>query len=391
MRMDDIAPAAGKKFAQLEQAVNKKAAEYARQGGGIQLREEVWLALWEMRSTLFCAKAVRGYRSFSPSALYETGEEFLEEVLLEAIPQLLEGYAKEQGGAPAPPPFMKYFNACFPRKVYDAYSKIQDNSPHAFLVVRAREARVYQEPREGALIPGDSLKKGMVRRILGRVSDGKEEWIKTKQRLHGRTVYVRGAEVECCEKVAPADIDSIGENVDDPDLSQQPGGRMMLSGIYEEYILALLSLVEQLYARAPAQGGKGLSRRYCFQLLYTETLLDKLKGIYDAIGDVRATHEREALSVAETGLLDYLLTKECRTFSSIAVTPLHSQRHFTYLHTASTQPVRIPVASIIYAHFLVDIQGIHRKLDSIPPSISKYRAEFNRQYALLCGADQVRR
>lgn len=160
----------------------------------------------------------------------------------------------------------------------------------------------------------------------------------------------------------------------------------MISDTHDDYILSLLSLAGQLYARTQARRNKGFCKEYCFQLLYTEKLLDKLKKIYDTIGDipVRAAHERRAISVAETDLLDYLLTDICRTFSAIAATPLRTKRDFAYLKKDSDEEITFPVDGIIYVHFLIDIKGLDRKPDSIPPSISKYRKEFNEQYALFC-------
>lgn len=65
----------------------------------------------------------------------------------------------------------------------------------------------------------------------------------------------------------------------------------LLSDLYDDYILSLLSLVGQLYARTQARDRQGLTRKYGFCLLYTEKLLNKLKQIYDATGDVRTAHE----------------------------------------------------------------------------------------------------
>lgn len=371
-------------FAALEQKVNAQAIEYVQQGKSIRIREQIWLSLWEMRSILFGTKKIRGYRNFPPSSLYETGEEFLTEVFLKSVPQALDSYAKTNADMPQPRPFMKYFEVCFVGKVYDAYGNIQDNALHDFIVVREPTVQVYQEPREDALIPGTFLRRGMERRILGQISDGKQDWIKTKIKNHGQTVYVKKAEVECCDRASVVNMDDVAE----PEAPGRPDDQIMLSNIYEEYILTLLSLVEQLYSRTQAPSDNGLNKKYCFKLLYTETLLDKIKQIYDAIGDVRTAREKDAISVAEAELLDYLLTREkCRTFPSIAVTPLHAKKDFKYLKTESPEEIRIPVANIIYAHFLLDIKGIGRKLDSVPPSISKYRAEFNQQYAKICGAD----
>jgi len=368
-------------FAALEQEVNNKAIEYAQYGNSVRLREQIWLSLWEMRHVLFRAKAIRGYMNFPPSSLYETGEEFLTETFLESIPQVLDSYAKEYADGSEPSPFMKHFNICFFRRVYDAYSNIQDNTLHDYIVVRKSTVQVYQQPRKDAVIPDTFLKQGMVRRTLG----AEEEWIKTKLKRHGRTIYVRKADVEFCNKATLVDMDSIVE----PEVPGNPDDGIMLSDIYEDYILTLLSLVEQFYSRTQAKNNTGLSRQYCFRLLYTETLLDKLKRIYDAVGNVQTAREQEALSVAEVELLDYLLTDACRTFTSIAVTPLHAQRDFKYLNTDSAKEISLPAASIIYAHFLVDIKGINRKLSSIPPSISKYRADFKEQYDFICNVDAI--
>ncbi|MGX8705121.1 MAG: hypothetical protein ACSW8J_00935, partial [bacterium] len=82
-------------FAALMQSINEKASEYARCGKSIQLRQQIWLSLWSARLSFFHAKAIRGYLRFSPSSLYETGEEFLNEVLSQSIPQILDNYALE--------------------------------------------------------------------------------------------------------------------------------------------------------------------------------------------------------------------------------------------------------------------------------------------------------
>ena len=373
-------------FDALERKVNAQAVEYAKRGPDIRLREEIWLSLWEMHPALFSAKRIRVFRNSPPSSLYETGKEFLTEVFLDAIPQVLDSYARESTDTPEPLPFMQFFNACFLRKVHDAYSNIQDNMPHDAIVVRKLAVQVYQQPRENAIIPNIFLKEGMIRRVLGRESDGKQMWIKTQLKTHGRTVYVREAEVEFWDKASTVDIDSIVEQK----APGEPEDWIMISDTHDDYILSLLSLAGQLYARTQARCNKGFSKEYCFQLLYTEKLLDKLKKIYDAIGDLpaRAAHEREAISVAETDLLDYLLTDICRTFSAIATTPLRTKRDFAYLKKDSDEEITFPVDGIIYVHFLIDIKRIDRKPDSILPSISKYRKEFNEQYDLFCGADK---
>lgn len=242
------------------------------------------------------------------------------------------------------------------------------------------------QPREDTVIPNAFLKQGMVRRILGRISDEDQSWVKTKLKKHGRTIYVHEADVECYDGASLVDISDIAE----PEASERPDERITLISIYEDYILNLLSLVEQFYSRTQTRSNIGLSRKYCFKLLYTETVIDKLKQIYDTLGDVHTIHEQNALAVAENELLDYLLTDICRTFTSIALTPLHAYRDYEYLHTNSSEEIAIPVANIIYAHFLVDIKGINRKLDSVAPSLSKYRQEFNRQYKLICDAEMFR-
>lgn len=309
------------------------------------------------------------------------------EVFSESVPSALDSYAGKYADTPNPPPFLKFFNVCFFRKVYDTYSNILDNMPHDSLAIREPAVRVYQGPKEDTLIPNVFLKQGMIRRVLGRISDGQQVWIKTKLKTHGRTVYVREGDVECQDKASTVDIDSIKEQ----NAPENPEDQIILSDTYEDYILSLLSLAGQLYARTQAQNNKGLTKKYGFRLLYTEKLLDKLKQIYSDIGDVRTVHEREALAVAETDLLDYLLMDICRTFSAIAVTPLHSKRDFAYLNTDSAEKIKIPVDYIIYAHFLIDIKDFERKLDSVAPSLSRYRAEFNKQYALFCEADVNRR
>ena len=366
-----------------KQKINRQAAEYAGRGRDLRLREQIWLSLWEIHPVLFAAQSIRDFRRFPPSSLYETGVEFLTEVFSESIPQVLDSYAEKNADVPDPSPFLPFFEICFARKVYDAYSNILDHMPHESLFVREPAVQVYQEPREDSLIPGVSLRQGMARRILGRVFDGKQTWLKTQLKTHGRTVYVQEEDVECRDKFSQVDLDDIAE----PEASGQPDDRIMLSDLYDDYILSLLSLAGQLYARTQARDRQGLTRKYGFRLLYTEKLLDKLKQIYDATGDVRTAHEQEALSVAEIDLLDYLLTDICRTFSAIAATPLCARRDFAYLNTDSAEKIRIPVDYIIYAHFLTDIKGIDRKPDSIPPSMSKFRTEFNEQYALFCETD----
>lgn len=190
-----------------------------------------------MRAALFHARAIRGCLDFSLSSLYETGEEFLTEVFLETFPRALDSYAEENGDTPEPPPFMKRFNVRLFRKVYDTYSSIQDNMPHDLIVIRQRAVQVYREAREDAPIPDTFLKQGVVRRILGRASDGKREWIKTKLKTHGRTVYVREEDVECQDMASAADIDH-AKNQKAPG---NPENRVMLSDTYEDYILSLLS------------------------------------------------------------------------------------------------------------------------------------------------------
>ena len=370
-------------FSALKQEVDELAAEYAKHGKSIAIREKIWLLLWEMRRDLFRAEEIRGYTRFAPSGQYETGEEFLGEVLSYAIPKALDSYADTYGDTLEPPPFMKYFNSFYFRKVYSAYSHIQDKMPHDHIIVRKPAIRVYLEPREDAVIPDTFLK--MKRRILGRVSDGRQTWIKTKMKGHGTTVYVREEDVECCGKAAPVDIDSIAEQAS----PERVEDRVIAADTYEGYILNLLSLVEQLYSRTSSRRGTGLSRQYCFKLLYTETLLDKLKKTYNAIGSVWAAHERDALSVTESDLLNYLLVKECSSFTAIAVTPLHAKRDYDYLHSDSPEEIRLPAANLIYTHFLLDVKGIDRKPETIAPSFSKYRTEFKRQHDLICETEIV--
>ncbi len=372
-------------FAILKQNVNELAKKYANHEGGlIELREKIWLSLWEMRPVIFHTnKDIRGYLNFSLSSLYETGEEFLTEVFQEAIPQALESYAKKIRNSTELFPFLRFFEQCFCTKVQDARREILDKESNNLIVIREPVVQAYKEPRMDAIMPGTFLKKGMTRRILGRVYDGEQEWIKTNLGKHKLAVYVREAEIDIYDNNTNVDINNIVE----PEDPEQPDDPILISDTYENYILALLSLVEQLYARTQTHNDKGLNKKYCFRLLYTETLIYRLKRVIDAIGNVQTVREQEALSVAEVELLDYLLTDICRTFSSIAATPLRALRDFAYLNTDSTEKIRIPVANIVYAHFLVDIKGIDRKLNSIGPSLSKYRAEFNKQYNLI--AEQI--
>lgn len=373
-------------FDKLKEKVNEKAIEYVQSGGSNTHREEIWLLLWDMRTKLFSADKIRKYRNCPPSSLYDSGDEFLTEVFLESIPQVLNSYAKKNAEVSENFTFMQYFNICFLRKICDAYSNIKDNMFHDYIVVQKPVIQVYEKPREDSVIPDIFLKQGMERRILGEESDGKQTWIKTKAKEHGRTVYVRKTDVECHDKAALVDI-----TIAEPEAPDQLDSEIMLSEIYEDYILILLSLAEQLYARNQARNTNSLSKMYCFRLLYTETLIDKLKKICDVIGDIKSAREQEVFSAAEIDLLDYLLISTCRTFSSIAKTPLHARRDFAYLNTENTEEISIPVAGIIYAHFLVDVKGIDRKLDSIAPSLSNYRKEFNQQYSLLCEKGEIGR
>lgn len=375
------------KFAKLKQEVNSKAIEYARHGPSLQLREEIWLRLWEMRPSLFHAKAVCGYLRIPPSGQYEKGEEFLTEVFLETIPRVLDSYAKVVAATPEPVPFLQYFNSSFFRRVCEAYSGLQNATPHDSIVVLGPAVQAYQEPREDMPILGASLKQGAVHRVLGRVFAEGQDWVKTELKSHGRTVYVRKAEVRCQGVALIEDIDGAF----DLEAPERTDDRIMADSLYESYILRLLSLAGQLYAKNASQNGKGLTRAYCFRLFYTETLLDKLKRIYDVTGDVRNAHEREALSVAELELLDYLLIGICRCFPSIAVTPLHSYRDFTYLNNGSAEEIRLPPPNAVYAHFLKNVKGVDRKLGTITPSLSKYRTEFMTQYDLICSMGEVGR
>lgn len=407
-----LQPLPKEEFDALERKVNAKAAEYALRGPDIRLREEIWLSLWEMHPTLFSAERIRGFRYFSPSSLYETGTEFLTEVFLDAVPKILDSYAKEYD-ADASLPFMRFFNACFIRKVFDAYSDILDKTPHDAIVIREPAVQVYRQPREDAPIPDTFLKKGMERRVLGRESDGKQTWIKTKLKTHGQTVYVREKDVECQDKASIVDIDFITEQK----ALEEPDEPIMFSDTYDDYILSLLSLAEQLYSKTQIERGKGFNRQYGFQLLYTEKLLIHLKRIYEAFGEflVRTPHEEEALFVAETDFLDYLLTDTCRTFSAIASTPLHAKRDFPYLDSDSEEEIEIfekedkgkkkaekkifekedkgekkaeknekGIAAIIYVHFLTDIKGIQGKPGSLTAALSRHRTNFNKLYVQLC-------
>lgn len=372
-------------FSASKQAVDELAAEYAKRGRSTLIRERIWLLLWEMRQSLFRAEEICGYTRFAPSGQYETGEEFLGEVLSYAIPKALDSYADTYGDMLKLPPFMKYFNSFYFRKVYSAYRDIQDRMPHAHIIVQKPAIPVYLEPREDAVIPDTFLKEKMDRRILGRVSDGRQTWIKTKMKEHGATVYVREADVECCDKAASVDMDSAAEQAS----PERVEDRVMAADMYESYILNLLSLAEQLYSRTCARSDKGLSKKYCFKLLYTETLLDRLKRTYNAIGSVQTAHERDAMSVTENGLLDYLLTRECRSFISIAVTPLHAEKDYDYLDSDSAEEIRLPPANVIYTHFILDVMGIERTPGSVVATLSKYRTEFKQQHDLICGAETV--
>lgn len=373
-------------FEESKRKVNKLAIEYMKRGRSIGLRAEIWLLLWNMRSRLFSAEKIRKYMNYPPSSLYETAEEFLTEVFLKSIPQLLDNYAKKNIDVSENFTFMQYFNAGFERKICETFSHIQDRIPHDYIVVQKPVIQVFLEPKEDAVIPNKSLKQGMERRILGEEFDGKQTWIKTQTQEHGETVYVRKTDVECYDKAALVDI-----TTSEPEAPDQPDSGIILSEIYEDFILRLLSLAEQLYSRNQAQNPNGLNKKYCFRLLYTEKLIDKLREIQKVIDDIKSVREKEAFSVVEVDLLDYLLISTCRTFSSIANTPLHARRDFAYLNTDSAKEISIPVASIIYAHFLVDVKGIDRKLDSIAPSLSNYRKEFNQQYSLFCGKGKIGR
>lgn len=373
-------------FAKWEREVNDLATEYSQQGGSSRIRNQIWLKLWGMRSVLFRARSICGYLNLPPSSRYDTGEEFLTEVLGDSISPILDSYAK--AGVSEDYTFMHHFNICFPRKIRDKYSNIKDKEPYDYIVVRKPAIHVYREPQEDAAISDTILKQGMERRALGQESVGGQAWIKIKTKGHGCTVFVRKEDVEYRNKASWVFLDNNdkedeGNKVELP-ASGQIDDTIMVADIYEDYILILLTLVEQLYSRNQLQGTKRLSKQYCFKLLYTETLIDKLKQIYDDIGDVETVHEEEAFSVAEIDLMDYLLINNCRTFSSIAKTPLHTYSDFVYLNTDNAREISVPIANIIYAHFLVDVKGIDRKLDTIAPSLSKYRTEYNQLYLSIC-------
>ena len=399
MSRKKLKPLAREEFDTLKQEVNKQAAEYVTCGRDIRLREQIWLLLWEAGPNLFTAKHIRKFGYCPPSSLYETGEEFLAEVLSESIPEILDSYVKKYADAPGSLPFMQFFNACFIRKVRNAYVKIQRNMPQDTIIVRNPVVQVYQKAQEDTLVPDTFLIEGMVRPILGQESDGKQTWIKIEFKEHGRTVYVREKDVECRGKASIVTWDSITEP-EEP-VGTKPG--LGISDTFDDCILSLLTLVEKLYVGAQVKRGKGFSKRYGFQLLYTEKLLGWLKRIYEEYGEfpVRIPqHEQEAISVAETDFLDYLLTDTCRTFSTIAVTPLHTKQHFRYLNSDSDEEIVIfeeddednkgkkkekekGIAGIIYVHFLMDIKRINRTPKSITASLSDFRTEFNQQYALL--------
>ena len=206
------------KFDALVQEVNRKAKEYVRQQKNIRLREEFGCLYGKCGLFFFMQKQFAATLNFSPSSLYETGEEFLTEVFSDAIPQILGSYAKENSDKSEIPPFMHYFNIRFFRKVYDAYSDILDKTPHNYLVVRKPAVQVYLQPREDTVIPNAFLKQGMVRRILGRISDEDQSWVKTKLKNHGRTIYVYEADVECYDGASLVDISDIAE----PEASERP-------------------------------------------------------------------------------------------------------------------------------------------------------------------------
>lgn len=371
-------------FNDLKQKVNKLALEYAQNGKSIRLREQIWLSLWKMRNKLFGAESICSYRKLALSGLYDA-EEFLEEVLKLSIPEILDDYAKAEFFHNYT--FMQYFDKCFLRKIRDTYRDIQDKIPYDYIVVQKPTIHVYKDSKEDAVIPGKFLKQGMKRRILEKKPDGAQTWIKTQMKEHGKTVYVREEDVDY-HKVSLVNLDDENNNVE-PAASGQIDEQIICSEIYEDYIMTLLSLIEQLYSRNQLQKPKGLSKQYCFKLLYTETVIDKLKQIYDVIDDVKTAHEQEVLSVAEIDLMDYLLKSTCRTFISIVKTPLRAYRDFAYLNIDNTEEIPFPIANIIYAHFLVDIKGIDRKLDTLAPSLSKYRTEFNQLYSSIVKRDKM--
>ena len=112
--------------------------------------------------------------------------------------------------------------------------------------------------------------------------------------------------------------------------------------------------------------------------------MDSLKRVYDVRGDVRSRHERDSLSAAETGFMDYLLTELCRDFPSIAATPYRACRDFPYLRQDRDEELQPPFPTAVYAQFLAAEEQLNLAFDSFKVSFSNTRAQFNEQYDLLC-------
>lgn len=360
--------------------IDSLAMQYEDDRGNLQLRERIWLLLWDIRKVLFRSKKIRGYLSYPPSGMYESGEEFLTEVFLNTVPKLLNTYrrkGRQEGETADVYTFMQYFNYCFPREVKKALADLQDG--WGYLVVKAPSVPVFREAREDAVLPDTCLKCGMERRIIGRVSVGAGEWIKTELSAHGRIVFVREADVDVHEWAAFSDID------DEPAIlsSNRSDGELEADETYEAYILNLLTLAQRLYGGAGRWMEGGFTKRNCFKLLYTEKLLDDLKKVYDTRGKVDSRHERDSLSAAETEFMDCVLTDICRDFPSIAITPFHACRDFTCLKQDGNKEIQPPFPAAVYAQFLVMEKELSMTLESVKSSLSRNRKTFKEQYDLF--------
>lgn len=366
--------------------IDSLAMQYEDDRGNLQLREQIWILLWEIRRGLFRSREVRGYLSCPPSGMYESGEEFLTEVFLNTVPKLLNTYrrkGRQEGEAADAYTFMQYFNYCFPRDVKKALADLQDG--RGYIVVKAPSVSVFREAREDAVLPDACLKYGMERRIISRVSTGAGEWIKTELSTHGRIVFVREADVDVHEWAAFSDID------DEPAImsSNRSDGELEADETYEAYILNLLTLAQRLYGGAGSWKEGGFTKRNCFKLLYTEKLLDDLKKVYDATGKVGSRHERDSLSAAETEFMDYLLTDICRDFPSIAITPFHACRDFIYLKQDENKEIQPPFPAAVYVQFLVVEKELSMTFESIKSSLSRNRQKFKEQYAIFCQVEKL--
>lgn len=99
-----------------EAVIEELVKDFLRNRNDFNTVQRIWIALWEIRFTIFYSKRTRGYLNFSPSPIHASGEEFLTDVFNESFPKILKSYrprdatGEDEGSKFIPYFIMKYGN-----------------------------------------------------------------------------------------------------------------------------------------------------------------------------------------------------------------------------------------------------------------------------------------